>query len=334
MVAITFTEKAAGELKGRLRDLCDSRAEAADSEEERRAWSLHRRSIDNAHIGTIHGFCSRMLRSHAVRLGLDPLFGVLDETRQQLLARETARRFVLQAVRAGDAPLRDLVSTLGLEAVVSGFSFALNERAKPPVHNLYASAAAVAARWQEATNAELEAVLRRVRTDPGLLAAAQVLVTVRALRADDKLVPYQEAILADLPAAFDPEAEFQEGVGAWLTIAGQRKPGNAGAGANWPDDGKAQVLEAIRRLQTAGAEFLRWEPADAELLRRSAELTAAFHGALPAALEAYAAAKRELSAVDFDDQLLLARDLLRDAPDVRGAEQKRFDQLLVDEFQD
>lgn len=275
-----------------------------------------------------------MLRSHAVRLRLDPLFSVLDGAEQQLLARDTVRAFVLQRARDGDAGLRELVATLGYAPVVSAFAFALSQRAKAAVHHLCPDAAELARRWQAATDAEVALVLQQVRGDPEVASAAEALRYTIPTDAADRLGAYREAVLADLPAALDPERPLDEAVNAWVTIAGRRKPGNAGAAANWPGDGKVSVLAAIRRLQEAGAPFQQWAGPGGDFPGRAVALTAAFHAALPEALEAYAAAKRDRSAVDFDDQLLLARDLLRDHPDVRRAEQERFDYVLVDEFQD
>jgi ATP-dependent exoDNAse (exonuclease V) beta subunit len=68
MLAITFTEKAAAELRDRIR----ARLRALGAEEQARA-------TEGAFISTIHGFCSRVLRAQALAAGLDPEFTVLDE---------------------------------------------------------------------------------------------------------------------------------------------------------------------------------------------------------------------------------------------------------------
>ncbi|WP_420449766.1 UvrD-helicase domain-containing protein [Candidatus Palauibacter sp.] len=69
IAAITFTEKAAYDLKRQLR----KRIEASARADELR-WE-----IDRASVGTIHSFCSELLREHALRLGIDPTFEILDE---------------------------------------------------------------------------------------------------------------------------------------------------------------------------------------------------------------------------------------------------------------
>ncbi|MDP6776185.1 MAG: UvrD-helicase domain-containing protein, partial [Candidatus Latescibacteria bacterium] len=73
IVAITFTEKAAAELKTRLSEKLRSRLGGATGPA---AWQY---DLGQAYIGTIHGFCSMLLREHAVEAAVDPAFGVLDE---------------------------------------------------------------------------------------------------------------------------------------------------------------------------------------------------------------------------------------------------------------
>jgi ATP-dependent helicase/nuclease subunit A len=80
LVAVTFTEKAAGELKLRLRqELEKARAAAVLPAAERVALEGALRSLEEAQIGTIHGFCADLLKEHPVEAGVDPLFVVLTD---------------------------------------------------------------------------------------------------------------------------------------------------------------------------------------------------------------------------------------------------------------
>ena len=89
LVAVTFTEKAAGELKLRLRQEFESgarRRAAAGAPSAGLEDALG--SLEEAHIGTIHGFCADLLRERPVEAGVDPLFVVLTEDQARRLFDE------------------------------------------------------------------------------------------------------------------------------------------------------------------------------------------------------------------------------------------------------
>ncbi|MGH2854861.1 MAG: UvrD-helicase domain-containing protein, partial [Solirubrobacteraceae bacterium] len=90
ILAITFTERAAAELRGRVR------ARLLELGEREAA-----RDTEGAPIGTFHGFCARLLRIHALTAGLDPDFAILDEAGAGRL-RLLAFRHVLAALLAGE----------------------------------------------------------------------------------------------------------------------------------------------------------------------------------------------------------------------------------------
>ena len=77
LLVITFTERAAAELKGRVRKRLREvgLADAAGA-------------VDSAWISTIHGFCGRVLRAHALDAGIDPTFRVASETESLILQGE------------------------------------------------------------------------------------------------------------------------------------------------------------------------------------------------------------------------------------------------------
>src|SRR3954449_3816452 len=90
VLAITFTEKAAAELKGRLRTRFLELGERERAREAERAW-----------VSTIHGFCSRLLRANALTAGIDPDYRVLDEARAARIAIDAFDRSLEEFVRSG-----------------------------------------------------------------------------------------------------------------------------------------------------------------------------------------------------------------------------------------
>src|SRR3954462_10342549 len=85
IVAVTFTEKAAGELKLRLREALDVARQQAGSSETLNAALA---GLEEAHVSTIHGFCAELLRERPGEARVDPLFGVLTEPQAERLFGE------------------------------------------------------------------------------------------------------------------------------------------------------------------------------------------------------------------------------------------------------
>ena len=112
IVAVTFTEKAAGELKLRLREALEH--ERASTRATRRPTRSPRRleraleTLEEAHVNTIHGFCAELLRERPVEARVDPLFTVLTEPQADRLYARAFRAWLQEALRgsAGRAAAR------------------------------------------------------------------------------------------------------------------------------------------------------------------------------------------------------------------------------------
>lgn len=106
LLVITYTERAAGELRGRIRTRL---AEAGRPELGR--------ELDAAWISTIHGFCHRLLKAHPFAAGIDPRFRVLDEAQSRVLQREAFEQALTDLCAAGDPERLGLLATYGARAL-------------------------------------------------------------------------------------------------------------------------------------------------------------------------------------------------------------------------
>ena len=128
ILVITYTRKAAGELRGRIR--------AALRERGRPDLA---RELDGAWISTIHGFCNRLLRAHPFAAGLDPRFRELEDAGAAVLRGEAFER-ALREFCAGEDPERlRLLATYraaGLRRMLTGVYETLRSAGRPLVLEL------------------------------------------------------------------------------------------------------------------------------------------------------------------------------------------------------
>ena len=207
MLVITYTERAAGELKGRIRA---------------RLHELGRhdlaRSLDGAWISTIHGFCLRLLKSHPFAAGLDPRFRILDDSQGRVVRSESFEA-ALNEFCAGEDPERlKLLATYGasglrrmlttvyetLRSAGRELELELGERADLRVQlDDLASAARVLAADPEATDAAHTAAAQAVALAEGERTTERLL-DLGGLRArGERAATYEEARRAVEQAALD-----------------------------------------------------------------------------------------------------------------------------------
>jgi ATP-dependent exoDNAse (exonuclease V) beta subunit len=106
ILVITYTEKAAGELRSRIR--------AGLVERGRPDLA---RALDGAWISTIHGFCHRLLRSHPFAAGVDPRFRVLDESQGRVLRGEAFEAALTQFCATDDPARLRLLAVYGADGL-------------------------------------------------------------------------------------------------------------------------------------------------------------------------------------------------------------------------
>ena len=171
IVAITFTEKAASELRKKVADEIESRiADPAAIPAEAARLVAARNALASATIGTIHGFCAQILREYPVEADVDAAFIVLEETDQQSLLQESLTELLsgLLANKRGTPEAEavvDAIRLLGKSAFLGHLRAFLSSREKlerllADPGGLYARTdAEILAYWREAAAAELGRVV-------------------------------------------------------------------------------------------------------------------------------------------------------------------------------
>ncbi|MFL5362395.1 MAG: UvrD-helicase domain-containing protein, partial [Myxococcales bacterium] len=319
ILAVTFTDKAAGEMKLRLRTSLEAaREKATGAEQDRLTDAL--RLLEVAQISTIHSFCADLLREWPVEARIDPLF--------ELAAGETADRLFAQAF--------DSWFQRELEAPGEGFRRALRRRQRG-WNPQSPRQALLDAAWDLNEQRDFDAAWRRAPFDRAAESSAVV----------DRLAD----VAAFAPRASDPEgwlakslaeiARFVDELRRREEIRGRDDDGLEAQlcelsrlkSWNWKGSGK-WFAEGIERSAVLARRDEAKDLLDSFVERAGADLAARLREELRAPLTEYEELKRRSGKLDFLDLLLRARDLVRDAPQVREGLQRRFTHLLVDEFQD
>jgi ATP-dependent helicase/nuclease subunit A len=114
IVAVTFTEKAAADMRARIREAILDRMKTLLPSDQSK-WTRVLSLLPAAPISTIHGFCGRLLRENGLRAGIDPSFSILDEQRSLDLAREAAVDTIRSQIRDGNEKVAELFAGFGLE---------------------------------------------------------------------------------------------------------------------------------------------------------------------------------------------------------------------------
>src|SRR5262245_3168497 len=316
MVAVTFTDAAAGELKLRLRGAIeDARRQGDCTAEVRKRLDAALPQLEEARIGTIHSFCADLLRERPVEAGVDPLFEVAPrDVAEDLLDRAFDRWFEEKLANPGEGMRRILRRRAGEEGprrLLRSAARELVERRDFP------------APWrhEEFDRDRMIDALMEEMAALGAFAAAG--------NPDDHFVKSLAAI-----AHFVDEARRREAIrgrdhdrleAELLEVAREKHWRWTGFRRAVPGFPKAELLERRTRLRAALDDFLR---------RAGADLAPRLRDELWPVVEGYEQLKTRAGCVDFLDLLLRARDLMRKNATVREELQRRFTHVFVDEFQD
>lgn len=297
VLAITFTEKAAEELKERIRAaLID---EGMDAEAAK---------VDNAWISTIHGMCSRIIRAHALDLGLDPAFGVAEyaEDLKRAAVEHVLRRAIAEDA-TGAGAYDDLLAAFALE----------NESGSYSARSLMA----ILFKVLSAASASVGGLgaFCQVRPAPSHVALMEAYREIALAPSYANAEAAQRAL--DALDAYVGSARDMEALRTCFASCDALSLRGRGMGK----DEKAAVAEVRRERTLFFAESYLGMKGDA--LSRLMDLAADVQAE-------YEALKAEKSLLDNDDLLTRAYDALKDNPLVRAEFAGKFKMVMVDEFQD
>jgi ATP-dependent helicase/nuclease subunit A len=323
LVAITFTDKAARE----MRTLIRTEIQRHLSESPAEVWQTAFTKLDAARISTIHSLCAEVLRAHPAEAGLDPNFVVLEEGQSaawQAQAIETALAWA--TTRSDTAPLIGLFTESDLRNILA---------------TLIGKRLDVAAGWS--TSLSTETLLARWLDDrlnaKAWREALSTLSEVRSHKADDKLEIARRAVVDRWR-----EASAARATSDWNTLFNglfqlRKATSTQGQKANWDAADLEAAREAMATLRDhydtellplIGKESsLNWQ-----LDQQLTNCLSALQQLHQRVLQEYDELKDEQQALDFDDLEGRAALLLTSQPAVRERWQHDVRAVLVDEFQD
>ena len=334
IVAVTFTEKAAGELKLRLREALD-RARAGAGGSGREALNEALRSLEEAHVSTIHGFCAELLRERPVEARVDPLFTVLTEAQSDRLFEHAFSGWIQAQLQDPPEGVRRALR----RSIWQGFGGASRE--ETPIDRLRRAAWELA-QWRDFTAPWTRPAFDRLAAIDGLVADLHAFAAMTegpsygkdTLFVDTGPARHLSAEIEIQQDAFRLQAERAQ---AWdydgwearfVDLARDRNFSRVrhGRGPGYkPGLTRQRVVDAYDALRARLDQFR---------LDADADLAARLQSELSGAIAAYEALKARGGALDFLDLLLKARDLVRGNAAVRRGFQRRFTHIFVDEFQD
>jgi ATP-dependent helicase/nuclease subunit A len=334
IVAITFTERAARQMRDRIRRAILTQLEATEAAEEIARWESHLCGLETAQISTIHAFCASLLRQHAVEAGLDPHFDVLEDFLAVNLETEaltTCLQGLLTATTIPGEDLRQLVLLYGWKSAVEAVRQLVRSWEPGAVQHWSSRAPAeIVAGWREYAQREL-----LPRQLAYLLAATRIGQSVRQLHCTPCTGPKLAANIATVLEQMACLSRTDDLAGTLSKLKeASRVKGTEMAKACTSKEAYEVVKSALEVLRDDLPDKLALflEPSDG--MDEVAVVGQRFVRVAAEAVVAYEQLKRRHGVVDFQDLLVRARDLLRDRAEVRERLQRRYQFLLIDELQD
>ena len=350
VLAITFTQKAAAEMRERIaRRLADALDQDL-SEPERQRLRQIREDLPAARISTIHAFCAALLREHPIEADIDPAFAVLEEVDAAQLRHQAVRQTLESLARAGDSDpdkeaLRRTLAEWPRRYLEQILEYLLAQKHL---------ARSWCRRYAEQLPDQILSDWRKMQQTAGapacraLLADAhftEMLAELAALAprtnasdsAGERLAPLRDAMrrLSQTPRLDEALAILPRLAKGLLTNGKPLSGRRLGKKSNWEEAALARVRElvpALGRCLAPHADLLGLELGAAD--ERAAAVLSALSRVFLRADARCESSKGNGSMLDMDDLLEKSHQLIAGDADLRHRLAQHYRFALIDEFQD
>ncbi|WP_020469297.1 UvrD-helicase domain-containing protein [Zavarzinella formosa] len=329
IVAITFTERAARDMRGRIRRAVREKM----TEEPTAKWNEHLRELESATITTIHSFCGNLVRQHAIVLGIDPQFEILEEMLSVNLMDDAIRKSMQDLVIADDSvgeDCRRLVVIYGWSEVLRCVAGLINQRDFPAWETWVSrSATDIAAEWGEVHRELLASSVREFFASHPAWKRAEALI--RDTPCKHEKIRERFLLLLEKSAGIGHSVTVDNDIAVIRESAMIHREKEKAWGS---PEVYQMMLEALKEFREALDEAFRKLIFKQDNIPKIAEVAQRFVRAALRVGRDFQETKRRAGVLDFDDLLALALRLLSEHPEILKRVRERYRRLLLDEMQD
>ncbi|HEY9868145.1 MAG TPA: UvrD-helicase domain-containing protein [Candidatus Obscuribacterales bacterium] len=332
LIAVTYTKKAAQEMRNRLKARMEELVKSSVSVEEKARWAQLRSEVDSARIGTIHSLCESILKTFPAESRVDPQFQVLDDLEGAELL-ESSINEALAGLAGNDAGVTELVLSYPVETVKDWVVTLI----KSSIQYKEALAAMPGLSDEQLTehverlllsisSSRVEEVLADCRWEEALAFLEET-----HLPEGNNLEPQRREVLERAREAERMRDDLRQCVTCLKNAAAVI---NLKVGKK--DELSRQVKQALRTLRSAIRDRLDDLPEQVnDEDRKAFSHIRALVSLTQAALEKYEHGKNAAQKLDFNDLIRRTHELLSGAGSVaRSYFNEHIAAILVDEFQD
>lgn len=351
LLIVTFTNAAAGEMRQRIRDALETRAEETpeDAHLQRQLVLIH-----NAQITTIHSFCLQVLRSHFHMIGLDPGFRIADEGEMLLLRQDVLKETLEEAYEQSTPEFCQLIEQLApgkddqvvQDALLQVYQFSLGQ---PWPLEWLARCRMAYCRPEEKTPEEPDWIRFAVNDTKRVLSDVreEILYAIELCQAEHGPYMYEKALQDDLAMVETLQAaDGYRGIAEAFAKSGTYTRLSTKKDESVSKEQKEQVQELRAGIKDALASvrvqyFYDRPEVLAEAFYASGVVVRALTGLVERFMEKLTEKKREKNVLDFSDLEHLALEILV-CHDETGTQSspaaleyaEQFEEIMIDEYQD